>query len=57
MPGFGVRSIYTCPLDGKNPNRVFPGNRQGSGSEQLADWVFRNVIRQADYYVTCTGVI
>lgn len=55
VPGFGLRSIYTCPLDGKNLNRVFPGNPQGSGSEQLADWVFRNVIRQADYYVDMHG--
>lgn len=54
-PGFGLRSIYTCPLDGKNLNRVFPGNPQGSGSEQLADWVFCNVIRQADYYVDLHG--
>src|SRR6478672_1953916 len=22
MPAFGARSIYVCPLDGKNPNRV-----------------------------------
>ena len=27
MPAFPARSIYVCPLDGKNPNRVFPGNR------------------------------
>ena len=55
VPGFGIRAIYTCPLDGKNLNRVFPGNPQGSGSEQLADWVFRNVIRQANYYVDMHG--
>jgi len=55
VPGFGVRAIYTCPLDGKNLNRVFPGNPQGSGSEQLADWVFRHVISQADYYVDMHG--
>ncbi len=24
IAGFGVRSIYICPLDGKNLNRVFP---------------------------------
>src|SRR6185437_12322558 len=33
MPAFTARSIYVCPLDGKNPNRVFPGNPQGSASE------------------------
>jgi predicted deacylase len=55
MPSFAARSIYVCPLDGKNPNRVFPGDAGGTASEQLADWVFRNVIAQADYYVDLHG--
>ena len=55
MPSFAARSIYVCPLDGKNPNRVFPGDAAGTASEQLADWVFRNVISQADYYVDLHG--
>ena len=55
LPGFAARSIYICPLDGKNPNRVFPGDAGGTASEQYADWVFRNVITQADYYVDMHG--
>jgi predicted deacylase len=55
LPGFVARSIYVCPLDGKNPNRVFPGDAGGTGTEQIADWVFRNVISQADYYVDLHG--
>ena len=55
LPGFAARSIYVCPMDGKNPNRVFPGDAMGSGSEQMADWVFRNVISKADYYVDLHG--
>lgn len=55
MPGFAARSIYVCPLDGKNPNRVFPGDAAGTASEQMADWLFRNVISQADYYVDMHG--
>ena len=55
LPGFAARSIYVCPLDRKNPNRVFPGDADGTGSEQIADWVFRNVISQADYYVDLHG--
>jgi predicted deacylase len=54
-PGFAARSIYICPLDGKNPNRVFPGDAGGTGTEQMADWVFRNVLSQADYYVDLHG--
>src|SRR5215469_1426250 len=55
VPAFSARSIYVCPLDGKNPNRVFPGNPQGSASEQIADWLFRNVMSQANYYVDLHG--
>ena len=55
MPAFSARSIYVCPLDGKNPNRVFPGNADGSASEQIADWLFRYVISQATYYVDLHG--
>jgi len=55
MPAFTARSIYVCPLDGKNPNRVFPGNPHGSASEQIADWVFRNVMSQATHYVDLHG--
>jgi predicted deacylase len=55
MPAFTARSIYVCPLDGRNLNRVFPGNVQGTASEQIADWVFRNVIAQAEYYVDLHG--
>src|SRR6185437_16494662 len=55
VPAFTARSIYVCPLDGRNLNRVFPGDPRGTASEQIADWVFRNVISQADYYVDLHG--
>jgi predicted deacylase len=55
MPAFTARSIYVCPLDGRNLNRVFPGDANGTASEQIADWVFRNVISQANYYVDLHG--
>jgi hypothetical protein len=55
LPAFTARSIYVCPLDGKNLNRVFPGSAAGTASEQIAAWVFANVISQADYYVDMHG--
>jgi predicted deacylase len=55
LPAFAARSIYVCPLDGKNLNRVFPGNAKGTASEQIAAWVFEHVIRQADYYADLHG--
>lgn len=54
-PAFTARAIYVCPLDGKNLNRVFPGNPAGTASEQIASWVFTNVIRQANYFVDMHG--
>jgi predicted deacylase len=55
IPAFSARSIYVFPLDGKNLNRVFPGDAHGTASQQLAAWVFDNVISQADYYVDLHG--
>ena len=55
VPAFRARSIYVGPLDGINLNRVFPGKAEGTASEQLAYWLFRNVIAPADYYVDMHG--
>jgi predicted deacylase len=55
MPAFRARSIYVSPLDGLNLNRVFPGQADGTVSEQLAYWLFENLIKQADYYVDLHG--
>lgn len=52
---FRNRSIYVCPIDGKNVNRVFPGSPDGTASEMLAHWLLQNVILQADYYVDLHG--
>lgn len=53
--GFPVRSIYVNPMDGVNLNRVFPGKSDGGISEQIAAWVFENVLKQADYFIDLHG--
>ncbi len=55
VPAFLGRNIYICPLDGKNPNRVFPGNPTGTASERLAHVLFTEVIRRAQFYVDLHG--
>jgi uncharacterized protein len=55
ISAFKARSIYICPIDGINLNRVFPGKADGSGTEQLAAWIFHNIIRQGEYYVDLHG--
>lgn len=36
------------PIDGKNMNRIFPGNPRGTLSEALADFVYQQFIVRAD---------
>ncbi|HKV45098.1 MAG TPA: M14 family metallopeptidase [bacterium] len=55
VPAFQGRNIYICPLDGKNPNRVFPGNPEGTASERLAHTLFTQVISRADVFVDLHG--
>ncbi len=50
-PSFYARTIYTSPVDGKNLNRVFPGKKDGTLSERIADSITRQVIERADFLV------
>ncbi len=54
-PAFFSRSIYVGPLDGKNLNRVFPGDSEGTASDRIADVIFKEVILGSDYYVDLHG--
>jgi predicted deacylase len=42
-------------MDNVNLNRVFPGKADGTVSEQIAHWLFQNVIKQASYYIDLHG--
>ena len=55
LPSFLGRTIYYSPIDGKNLNRVYPGNPQGTVSERIADALYRQVIGAADYVVDMHG--
>lgn len=55
VPGFWERSMFVCPVDGKNPNRVFPGSPDGSYSEQLAHALMTEFIQQADAHIDLHG--
>ncbi|HXH02933.1 MAG TPA: N(2)-acetyl-L-2,4-diaminobutanoate deacetylase DoeB [Candidatus Competibacteraceae bacterium] len=39
------------PIDGRNMNRVFPGKRDGSITEMIADYVYRYLLPLADVVV------
>lgn len=51
VAGFQGRRIAVNPSDGKNLNRVFPGRADGSATEQIADFLTREVVRRSDYLI------
>lgn len=52
---FESRSMFVCPVDGKNPNRFFPGDKNGSYTQVLAYHLFNDVILKGDYYLDLHG--
>ena len=55
LEAFQKRSIFICPFDGKNPNRVFPGKLDGTYTDALAYYLFNEIIRHGDYYLDLHG--
>ena len=54
-PSFFGRTIYYSPVDGKNLNRVFPGNASGTLSERIADVLTRDILSRATHVVDLHG--
>jgi predicted deacylase len=55
VPAFLPRSPFVCPIDGKNPNRFFPGDPEGTFTDVLDDAIYRTVIAQADVLIDLHG--
>ncbi|MGB5161034.1 MAG: M14 family metallopeptidase [Thermoanaerobaculia bacterium] len=55
LPSFLGRTIYYSPIDGKNLNRVYPGDPEGTVSDRIADVLYKQVIELADYVVDMHG--
>ena len=51
VPGFWARTPFIVPADGKNLNRSFPGDPDGTFSEVLAHHLFTSFVVGADYVV------
>jgi uncharacterized protein len=49
--GFHARRIAVAPSDGKNLNRIFPGKADGTPTEQVADFLTREVVARVDHLV------
>jgi predicted deacylase len=52
---FRNRTMFVCPVDNVNPNRVFPGDPSGSYSEQMTHALINEFVVHADAYVDLHG--
>ena len=55
MESFTQRSPFVVPQDGKNLNRAFPGDPNGSYTERLAHDIFKTLIEPADAVLDLHG--
>lgn len=55
LPAFWNRSMFVCPVDNVNPNRVFPGDPAGSYSEQMTHAFVHQFIAHCDAYLDLHG--
>ncbi len=51
LPAFEARSPFVVPEDGKNLNRFFPGDPNGTITERLAHAAFTQLITGSDAYI------
>jgi predicted deacylase len=51
LPAFWARTPFVVPLDGKNLNRSFPGDANGSAAERIAAAVTQTLIKGSDYVI------
>jgi predicted deacylase len=55
LESFRKRSPFVVPVDGKNLNRCFPGDQNGSFTDVLAHAIFEELIAPADVLVDLHG--
>ena len=55
LPAFRERTMFVCPVDGVNPNRVFPGDPRGTYSEQMTHALINEFVVHADAYLDLHG--
>lgn len=55
LKAFESRSMFICPVDGKNPNRYFPGSPDGTYTDVMVNLLFEHIISSADYHLDLHG--
>ena len=51
VSAFEGRSMFVTPVDGKNPNRCFPGSETGSYTQCMVYYLFRDFISKGDFHL------
>ncbi len=55
LASFLARSPFNNPIDKQNLNRSFPGNKNGSISQQIAHFISKKVIKRSNYFLDIHG--
>jgi hypothetical protein len=55
VESFQKRTMYFNPVDFKNVNRVFPGNKNGTQTERIAYTITHEIIDKSDYLIDMHG--
>jgi hypothetical protein len=55
VTSFKGRMIYFNPIDKKNLNRQFPGNKDGTITERIADIIINEIVEQSNYLIDLHG--
>jgi predicted deacylase len=51
LPSYLGRTVYYSPVDGKNLNRVYPGDADGTVSQRIARVITDEIIERCDYLI------
>ena len=59
LPAFRNRTPFVCPVDNVNPNRIFPGDPNGSYSEQMTHALIKSLVLHSDsyFYLQCGDIL
>jgi len=55
IPSFMQKVPHLNPIDGKNLNRVYPGNLKGTQSERIAYYITSQILERADHVIDMHG--
>ena len=55
VQAFEARSMFVTPSDKKNPNRFFPGMKDGTYTDILVNHIYEDFIAGADYHLDIHG--